>query len=77
MWAATALFCCGRSKGGGGVERLARSSGCSAGDVDTLGMMADLQVTLGNLERASELYDEVIVAVRNEADAEPLTSWDC
>jgi hypothetical protein len=51
--------------------------GHSAGDVDTLGMMADLQVTLGNLEEASKLYDEVIVAVRNEVDAEPITSWDC
>ena len=40
-------------------------------------MMADLQEELGNFEEASKLYDEVIVAVRNEADAEPLTSWDC
>lgn len=40
-------------------------------------MMADLQVTLGNLEEASKLYDEVIVAVRNESDADPMTSWDC
>ena len=49
-----------------------------SGDVDTLGALADIYVEKGDMERASELYDQVIEAIRVEDATSPLSSsWDC
>jgi tetratricopeptide (TPR) repeat protein len=48
------------------------------GDVDTLGMLADVHVEMGEIEKASLLYDQVIQAIQVEDLTAPASStWDC
>lgn len=52
----------------------------TAGDVDTLGFLADLCVEMGDLSRAGKLYDRVlegIAANKDDGAANPYMSWDC
>jgi Tfp pilus assembly protein FimV len=48
-----------------------------AGDVDTLGFLADMYVEIGDLERASQLYDRVLAGIHDDDVSNPYMSWDC
>lgn len=50
----------------------------ASGDVDTLGMIADVYVEMGELEKAAKIYDDVLFAIQNEEETSALSStWDC
>lgn len=52
--------------------------GDASGDVDTLGMIADVYVEMGEFEKAAAVYDDVLHAIQNEDDTSALSStWDC
>eukprot|EP00892_Ulva_mutabilis_P006951 jgi/Ulvmu1/4628/UM002_0359.1 len=58
--------------------KISESIGDSSGDVDTLGMIADVYVEMGDFERAAAIYDDVLNAIQNEDDTSVLSStWDC
>lgn len=58
--------------------RVSEQLGEHSGDVDTLGMLADMHVDIGEIEKASKLYDRVIGAIQQEDLSTALSSaWDC
>lgn len=57
---------------------ISKELGDASGDVDTLGMIADVYVEMGDFEKAAKIYDDVLDAIQNEDDTSVLSStWDC